>query len=124
MIALLLALVMQAELPRPILDRILDRVTANEHTAEERYEAVGDRLNQLGASVIEARESLRAAREEIAEARASWQPLQDLADRLIALGWKLILIVVLFGVLIEGTRMAFFWLVSRWFTNPFQGKSK
>ena len=122
MIALLLALVMQAELPRPILDRILDRVTANEQAAEERYEAVGDRLNQLGASVIEARESLRAAREEIAEARESWRPLQDLVHRLIALGWKLVILLVLIGVIVEGGRMLMFWLISRWLVNPFQRK--
>lgn len=138
MIALLLAVVMQAPVQGPIVDAILDRISRNHEQDTEQFGAIGGRLEQLVERIREQGvedeqrfgklgdrlESLVSAanglRNDLDDVRAEWRPLQNLADRLIALGWKLILIVVLFGVLVEGTRMLVYWLLSRLLVNPFR----
>lgn len=127
MIAILLAIVLQDDPAQgPIWDRVLARVDAMDQRSvkqdklvRDHVVAVRERYENLRSEMEQARRERMETREMLREAQDSWRPIQKLVDRLIALGWKLLFALVLFAVLIEGTRMLFFWLIARWAKSLF-----
>lgn len=82
----------------------------------ERLESFRDERRSILSLLSEARRDRGQLRERLEELRKRadrWTPLQNLADRLLALGWKLIGVVVLFFVLIELARALTLWTLNR-----------